>query len=76
MYILLQENINKMTKTNLRRAERATNQVLENFKLLKSISENLKRVAALSAENLLLREEAERLKRLILNFTDDIVPQD
>jgi len=65
-----------MTKTNLRRAERATNQVLENFKLLKSISENLKRVAALSAENLLLREEAERLKRLILNFTDDIVPQD
>ncbi len=65
-----------MTKTDLRRAERATNQVLENFKLLKSISENLKRVAALSAENLLLREEAERLKRLILNFTDDIVPQD
>ena len=66
----------KMSKNDAQRIEDAVNVVSENVKLLQIIVKNTNKMAALSAENLLLREEAERLKRLILNFTDDIVPQD
>ena len=65
-----------MAKTDAQRTENAVNMVSENVRLLQIIVKNTNKMAALSAENLLLREEAERLKRLILNFTDDIVPQD
>ena len=65
-----------MAKTDAQRTENAVNAVSENVRLLQTIVKNVNKMAALSAENLLLREEAERLKRLILNFTDDIVPQD
>ena len=65
-----------MAKTDVQRTENAVNMVSENVRLLQIIVKNVNKMAALSAENLLLREEAERLKRLILNFTDDIVPQD
>ena len=68
--------LHKMAKTDVQRTENAVNMVSENVRLLQIIVKNVNKMAALSAENLLLREEAERLKRLILNFTDDIVPQD
>lgn len=66
----------KMAKNDAQRIEDAVNVVSENVKLLQIIVKNTNKMAALSAENLLLREEAERLKRFILNFTDEIVPQD
>ena len=65
----------QMPSKDVQRAAKLTRAAGENLRLLHEVTEQVTRTVVLSRENARLREEAESLKRLIMQFTDEIVPQ-